>query len=108
MRREATTGRWVLVVCNVTPQSHAHYRVGVPVEGYYAEVFNTDAERYGGSNLGNLGNLGGKFSDAVGIHGYDQSLDLCLPPLSVLVLRRDEKRSQELCDAGAESGAAIG
>ena len=105
MRREATTGRWVVVVCNFTPQSHAHYRMGVPMEGYYAEVFNTDAERYGGSNLGNLG---GKFSDAVGIHGYDQSLDLCLPPLSVLVLRRDEKRSQELCDADAESGAAIG
>jgi len=105
MRREATTGRWVVVVCNFTPQSHAHYRMGVPMEGYYAEVFNTDAERYGGSNLGNLG---GKYSDAVGIHGYDQSLDLCLPPLSVLVLRRDEKRSQELCDADAESGAAIG
>ena len=105
MRREATTGRWVVVVCNFTPQSHAHYRMGVPMAGYYAEVFNTDAERYGGSNLGNLG---GKFSDAVGIHGYDQSLDLCLPPLSVLVLRRDEKRSQELCDADAESGAAIG
>ena len=105
IRREATTGRWVVVVCNFTPQSHAHYRMGVPMEGYYAEVFNTDAERYGGSNLGNLG---GKFSDAVGIHGYDQSLDLCLPPLSVLVLRRDEKRSQELCDADAESGAAIG
>lgn len=105
MRREATTGRWVVVVCNFTPQSHVHYRMGVPMEGYYAEVFNTDAERYGGSNLGNLG---GKFSDAVGIHGYDQSLDLCLPPLSVLVLRRDEKRSQELCDADAESGAAIG
>ncbi len=105
MRRESTTGRWVRVVCNFTPQSHAHYRVGVPMAGYYAEVFNTDAERYGGSNLGNLG---GKFSDAVGIHGYDQSLNLCLPPLSVLVLSRDEKRSQELCDAAAESGAAIG
>ena len=105
MRREATTGRWVVVVCNFTPQSHAHYRVGVPMEGYYEEVFNTDAERYGGSNLGNLG---GKFSDAVGIHGYDQSLNLCLPPLSVLVLRRDEKRSQELCDASVENGAAIG
>ena len=75
------------------------------MEGYYAEVFNTDAERYGGSNLGNLG---GKFSDAVGIHGYDQSLNLCLPPLSVLVLRRDEKRRQELCDASVENGAAIG
>jgi hypothetical protein len=40
-----------------------------------------------------LGNLGGKFTDASGLHGYEQSLDLCLPPLSVLVLRRDEARS---------------
>jgi 1,4-alpha-glucan branching enzyme len=89
MRRESTTGSWVVVVCNFTPQGHAHYRVGVPMEGYYAEVFNTDAERYGGSNQGNLG---GKFSDAYGIHGYDQSLNLCLPPLSVLVLKIDKTR----------------
>jgi len=93
MRRESTTGRWLVVVANFTPQSHSHYRVGVPMSGYYSEVFNTDSERYGGSNLGNLG---GKFTDAWGIHGYEHSLDLCLPPLSVLVFQRDEKRSQEL------------
>jgi 1,4-alpha-glucan branching enzyme len=93
MRRESTTGRWLVVVANFTPQSHSHYRVGVPMSGYYSEVFNTDSERYGGSNLGNLG---GKFTDEWGIHGYDHSLDLCLPPLSVLVFQRDEKRSQEL------------
>jgi 1,4-alpha-glucan branching enzyme len=78
------------VVANFTPQSHSHYRIGVPLPGYYAEVFNTDSERYGGSNLGNLG---GKFTDSWAIHGYENSLDLCLPPLSVLVLRRDESRS---------------
>jgi 1,4-alpha-glucan branching enzyme len=80
----------VVVVANFTPQSHSHYRVGVPLEGFYEEAFNTDSSRYGGSNLGNLG---GKFTDASGLHGYEQSLDLCLPPLSVLVLRRDEARS---------------
>jgi 1,4-alpha-glucan branching enzyme len=62
----------------------------VPLEGFYEEVFNTDAERYGGSNLGNLG---GKFTDQWSIHGYGHSLDLCLPPLSVLVFRRDAIRS---------------
>jgi 1,4-alpha-glucan branching enzyme len=78
-------------VANFTPQSHSHYRVGVPVDGFYEEAFNTDSERYGGSNLGNLG---GKFTDQWSIHGYDHSLDLCLPPLSLLVFRRDPKRSQ--------------
>jgi len=100
MRRESSTGRWVVVVANFTPQSHSHYRVGVPLEGFYEEAFNTDSARYGGSNLGNLG---GKFTDAWGLHGYEQSLDLCLPPLSVLVLRRDEARS--LAQAAAVEAA---
>ncbi len=56
--------------------------MGVPLDGFYAEVFNSDSARYGGSNLGNLG---GKFTEPWAIHGYGNSLDLCLPPLSVLV-----------------------
>jgi 1,4-alpha-glucan branching enzyme len=78
-----------VVVANFTPQSHAQYRVGVPLSGFYEEAFNTDSSRYGGSNLGNLG---GKFTDAWGMHGYENSLDLCLPPLSVLVFRHDASR----------------
>jgi 1,4-alpha-glucan branching enzyme len=91
MRRESSTGSWLVVVANFTPQSHAHYRVGVPLEGFYEEAFNTDSSRYGGSNLGNLG---GKFTHSWATHGYENCLELCLPPLSVLVLRRDEARSQ--------------
>jgi 1,4-alpha-glucan branching enzyme len=53
-------------------------------------VFNSDSGRYGGSNLGNLG---GRFTEAWAIHGYENSLDLCLPPLSVMIFRRDEVRS---------------
>jgi 1,4-alpha-glucan branching enzyme len=99
MRRESATGSWLVVVANFTPQSHSHYRVGVPMDGFYAEVFNTDAERYGGSNFGNLG---GKFTDAWRIHGYEQSLDLCLPPLSLLVLKRDQSRSKLLPAADSD------
>jgi 1,4-alpha-glucan branching enzyme len=93
MRRESNTGRWLVVVANFTPQSHSHYRVGVPLEGYYEEVFNTDSSRYGGSNLGNLG---GSFTDGWGLHSYSQSLELCLPPLSVLVFRHDPTRKSAL------------
>jgi len=92
MRRESATGSWLVVVANFTPQSHSHYRVGVPLGGFYTEVFNSDSSRYGGSNLGNLG---GRFTDAWAIHDYENSLDLCLPPLSVVVFRLDESRSLE-------------
>jgi 1,4-alpha-glucan branching enzyme len=90
MRRESTSGSWLIVVANFTPQSHSHYKVGVPISGFYEEIFNTDAAKYGGSNLGNLG---GKRSDEWGIHGYENSLDLCLPPLSVMVFKHDAKKS---------------
>jgi len=90
MRRESTSGSWLVVVANFTPQSHSHYKVGVPISGFYEEIFNTDAAKYGGSNLGNLG---GKLSEEWGIHGYENSLDLCLPPLSLMVFKHDAKKS---------------
>ncbi|MCX5956027.1 MAG: 1,4-alpha-glucan branching protein GlgB [Cyanobacteria bacterium] len=102
MRRESNTGRWLVVVANFTPQTHSHYRVGVPLSGFYHEAFNTDGSRYGGSNLGNLG---GKFTDDSGMHGYGSSLDLCLPPLSVLVFRHDPARLPELEEGSKEEAA---
>jgi 1,4-alpha-glucan branching enzyme len=74
----------VLVVVNATPTVHHGYRIGVPRDGEWAEVINTDAELYGGSGLGNLGRVR---SDGQPWHGYEQSLVLTLPPLAVLYLR---------------------
>ena len=90
MRRESSSGTWLIVVANFTPQSHAQYRVGVPLAGFYEEIFNSDAARYGGSNLGNMG---GKQSEVWSIHEYENSLELCLPPLSLMVFKHDPKRS---------------
>ena len=90
MRREKTDGEWLVIVANFTPQNHSNYRIGVPVKGFYEEIFNTDASQYGGSNLGNLG---GKSTDKYNIHSYENSIDLCLPPLSVLVLKHKSKKN---------------
>jgi len=87
MRRESQTGQWLIVVANFTPEVHSGYRVGVPVEGFYKEIFNTDSDKYGGSNVGNLG---GKISDKWEIHGYENALELSLPPLSVIVLKHQK------------------
>ncbi len=86
MRREKENGNWVIVIASFTPETHQSYRIGVPNPGYYNEILNTDGERYGGSNIGNLG---GKFTDKINMHGYNQSLNLRLPPLSVLVFKQD-------------------
>jgi 1,4-alpha-glucan branching enzyme len=81
---------FVVTVCNFTPQPHAHYRIGVPEFGFYRELFNSDAREYGGSNMGNLG---GKWAEEWPFHNRPYSLDLCLPPLGVLVFKIDRDRS---------------
>jgi 1,4-alpha-glucan branching enzyme len=71
----------ILVVCNMTPVPRHGYRLGVPRNGRWREVLNSDAVTYGGSGGGNFG---GVQTDAVASHGHAQSLALTLPPLAAL------------------------
>ena len=57
----------------------------MPEPGWYAELLNSDAAVYGGSNVGNGG---GAATEPVAAHGFDQSLRLTIPPLGCLLLKR--------------------
>jgi 1,4-alpha-glucan branching enzyme len=82
--REVPLGAEVLVcVANLTPVPHVDYRVGVPVAGRWIEVLNTDAKEFGGSGLGNAGQV---WATDTSWHGLPASVELTLPPLSVLWL----------------------
>jgi 1,4-alpha-glucan branching enzyme len=84
LRRGRNPDDCVIVVCNFTPIPRENYRVGVPERGYYAELLNTDAGIYGGSNLGNCG---GVHAEPVPWLGHDDSLRLTLPPLAAVFLK---------------------
>jgi len=56
----------------------------VPQGGRWREILNSDAEAYGGGNLGNGGVV---FTEPIASHGYAQSLYLTLPPLGFLLLK---------------------
>ena len=60
------------------------YRVGVPEPGYYAERLNSDADAYGGSNVGNGGGLQ---SEPVPAHHLPHSLSVTVPPLGFVLLK---------------------
>jgi 1,4-alpha-glucan branching enzyme len=81
--RRDRAGRPALVVLNMTPAVREDYRVGVPAEGFWRELLNSDSEIYGGSNVGNAGAVQ---ADPVAMHGHDWSLRLRLPPLAALIL----------------------
>ncbi|WP_204304977.1 alpha amylase C-terminal domain-containing protein, partial [Stenotrophomonas maltophilia] len=72
-RKGTEPGQIAIVVSNFTPVPREGYRVGVPAAGWYREAFNSDAEAYGGSNVGNHGGLG---TDPTPSHGQAQSLSL--------------------------------
>ena len=73
----------LLFVFNMTPVPRHSYLIGVPWKGKYRELLNSDALCYGGSGVGNPGQL---VSAEAPWHGRPQSLSLTLPPLGVLVL----------------------
>jgi len=75
---------FVVVVLNMTPVPRHNYRIGVPKPGFYAELLNTDADTYGG---GNVGNAGGVYSEVGQNHGFGQHVSLTLPPLAMLILK---------------------
>jgi 1,4-alpha-glucan branching enzyme len=74
-----------LVVCNFTPQVYRSFRVGVPRGGRWEEMLNSDATIYGGSGHGNLGIL---TPSPIGWNRQPQSLNLILPPLGMLILKK--------------------
>ncbi|SFN05617.1 1,4-alpha-glucan branching protein GlgB [Thermodesulforhabdus norvegica] len=74
----------LLCVCNFTPVPRYPFYVGVPKEGFWKELLNSDSELYGGSGLGNMGGL---HTEPVPAHGYSQSLKIMLPPLAAVFFK---------------------
>jgi 1,4-alpha-glucan branching enzyme len=86
IRRGKSTSTIILVICNFTPVPRLDYRIGVPRGGHWREVLNSDAEAYGG---GNMGNSGGAEAIPSAVHGRPYSLTVTLPPLAVLFFKNE-------------------
>jgi 1,4-alpha-glucan branching enzyme len=86
-RSDGDRNRDIVVLFNSTPVPRYDYRIGVPRGGKWAEIFNSDAGRYGGSNVGNAGLV-----HALSEPRHDQanSLSLTVPPLGLIILEPRE------------------
>ena len=68
-----------VVVVNFSPNVYYNYRVRVPFAGKWREVFNSDSAHYGGSNVGNVG-------EVATLPGPSPVLNLTVPPLAAIFL----------------------
>jgi 1,4-alpha-glucan branching enzyme len=81
--RKDRKGRSLLVAMNFTPVPREGYRLGCPNPGLWREIFNSDSEWYGGSNIGNGAGL---LAEDTPWMGYPHSLVLTLPPLGAVII----------------------
>ncbi len=81
--RRAENGDFIVVVSSFTPVPRHGYRIGVPQDGTYREIINTDNQVYGGGGIGNAMLQ----AAPVGSHGRSWSLELTIPPLATIMLK---------------------
>jgi 1,4-alpha-glucan branching enzyme len=83
LRRSADGARELVCLVNLSPTVRTGWRLPLPRAGAWREVLNTDAEAYGGTNVGNLGEIVARPEP---VHGRPFSAEVTLPPLAVVWL----------------------
>ena len=104
-RRIDKAGKEIIIVCNFLPVKREKYRIGIPEEGIYTEIFSSDRLEFGGKGITNGDTIR---TQRVAMHGYEQSVSLTLPAMSVIFLkcrRRRPRRAKP--DAALSGGTAV-
>lgn len=105
LRRSENDEDVVVVVCNFAGIPHGNYRVGLPSGGVWEEILNTDGLEYGGSGVGNFGEVK---AEEVNWNGRDHSALLELPPFGVVYLTPKPGQKPAAKKAAAKTSAAKG
>ncbi|MGC8506175.1 MAG: 1,4-alpha-glucan branching protein GlgB [Thermoplasmata archaeon] len=82
----------MICVFNLTPVVRRNYSIGVPKKGVYDEIFNSDSTLYGGSGVGNLGKVN---SVQTRMHGFENSIEITLPPLAAVFFKREKDHGEQ-------------
>ncbi|HOV13600.1 MAG TPA: alpha amylase C-terminal domain-containing protein, partial [Spirochaetota bacterium] len=84
IRRSSDPFDFLVFLVNFTPVPRGNYRIGVPENCFYEEIFNSDAGKYCG---GNVGNFGGVSAYEEASFGMPYSINVTVPPLGGVILK---------------------
>lgn len=93
-RRIDDSGNEIIVVCNFVPVERENYKIGVPYMGTYEQIFSSDSEKYGGTGIDNKKIKAENYS----MHGYDQSISIRIPAMSVVYFKCTPEKSKKTPD----------
>ena len=80
----------LLVVCNFSPLVYEKHKIGVPFEGRYKEIFNSDSEMFGGTDVLNRRAKRSKKSEC---DGREDSIEITVPPMGIAVFSCTEEKA---------------
>ncbi|TGE33267.1 1,4-alpha-glucan branching protein GlgB [Desulfosporosinus sp. Sb-LF] len=83
-RKTRKVNDFLIILINFQTNNYEDFRIGIPDEGIYQEVFNSDREIYGGKDRVNQSFL---FAEKVPWHGQMFSITLKVPPLALIILK---------------------
>jgi len=92
-RRIDKAGNEIITVCNFLPVLREEYKIGVPFDGIYSELFSSDDQKFGGNGITNGDSI---HTQSQPMHGYEQSVRLTLPPMSVIFLTCKRRKTKKL------------
>ncbi len=84
MRKSTTTDDFLIVLCNFTPTTYTGYRIGVPIDGEYEEIFNSDSQKYGGSGIVNEAIM---VAEEKEWNHRELSIGIDVPPLGISIIK---------------------
>ena len=85
-------GEAEVVIVNLTPVGRYGYRCGVPYDGEYSEIINSDDFKYGGTGMVGHEPIA---ADAYGCHNMPYSISLNVGPYGAVVLKNTRKKSKK-------------
>ncbi|WP_103068296.1 1,4-alpha-glucan branching protein GlgB [Aquimarina sediminis] len=74
----------LIIVCNLTPVPRTNYRIGLPNNGKLTQIFNSDAKKYGGSDMSNKKEI---TIQSKNWHNKEYSVEITIPPLAIVVFK---------------------
>lgn len=91
-RRINKNGDELIAVCNFVPVERKNYSIGVPISGSYKRIFCSDDIKYGGNTEPRRT---GYKAVKKAMHGYDYSVSIDIPPMSVSYFSLPAKRAKK-------------
>lgn len=93
MRKGKRKGDYCVIVCNFTPNVYHNFKLGVPASGHYLEMFNSDAETFGGS-----GQCNRKPIESIDkpFHNQPYCVETTIPPLGISILMKETKKRKTM------------